>query len=144
MGPNDLVLDLGAGAGALTVPLALTGARVIAVELHASRAALLRQRCEGDVKVVTADAAALALPRRPFRVVANPPFAVSTTIIKHLTRRGSHLISADLVLPWHVTKRWTGVSSTRWEFTTGLRLPPSAFHPTATCETRVLTIKRRT
>ena len=36
---GDLVLDIGAGDGALTEPLLERGARVIAVELHPGRAA---------------------------------------------------------------------------------------------------------
>ncbi|HET9301341.1 MAG TPA: rRNA adenine N-6-methyltransferase family protein [Propionibacteriaceae bacterium] len=35
---GELVVDLGAGTGALTMPLLEAGARVIAVELHAGRA----------------------------------------------------------------------------------------------------------
>ena len=45
---HDVVLDLGAGLGALTRPLAATGARVIAVELHPRRAAALRQQYAGS------------------------------------------------------------------------------------------------
>ncbi len=40
--PGDLVVDLGAGTGALTGPLLDAGARVIAVELHPGRASTLR------------------------------------------------------------------------------------------------------
>lgn len=36
---GDLVVDLGAGTGALTRPLLAAGARVLAVELHPGRAA---------------------------------------------------------------------------------------------------------
>ena len=140
---DDLVLDLGAGDGALTRPLAAVGARVIAVELHAGRAAALRARVRGNVRIVEKDAAAMALPRRPFQVVANPPFSVSTSIVRSLTRRDSHLTRADLVLPWYVTKRWIGAGSCHWNFTAGLRLPASAFHPNSTCDARVLRITRR-
>ena len=140
--PTDLVLDLGAGAGALTVPLARTGARVIAVELHTARASQLRERLPGKVKVVTTDAALMALPRRPFRVVANPPYAVSTSIIKHLTRPSSQLRSAELVLPWYVTKRWIREDRPGWVFGVGLRVPASAFYPKATTDATVLHIER--
>ena len=52
-------------------------ARVVAVELHPGRAAALRQRFGADIRVVQVDAADLRLPRRPFHVVANPPWAIT-------------------------------------------------------------------
>jgi 23S rRNA (adenine-N6)-dimethyltransferase len=42
--PGELVLDIGAGQGALTRPLIKAGVRVIAVELHPGRAEALRRR----------------------------------------------------------------------------------------------------
>ena len=63
---GDLVVDIGAGTGALTASLVAAGARVIAVELHAQRIDVLRKRFAHDpVTVVRADAAGLRLPRRP-------------------------------------------------------------------------------
>ena len=85
--PGDLVVDIGAGTGAVTAPLVAAGARVIAVELHPRRVAQLRERFDGeDVTVVRADAADLRLPRRPFRVVANPPFACSSALVAEAVR----------------------------------------------------------
>ena len=73
---HDVVLDLGAGLGALTRPLAATGARVIAVELHPRRAAALREQYAGSrVAVLELDLRDFTLPGRPYRVVANPPYA---------------------------------------------------------------------
>jgi 23S rRNA (adenine-N6)-dimethyltransferase len=72
--PGELVVDLGAGVGALTLPLLEAGARVIAVELHAGRARRLREKVSGHAaSVVECDLDNFVPPGRPFRVVANPP-----------------------------------------------------------------------
>ena len=70
--PGELVVDLGAGTGALTLPLLEAGARVIAVELHAGRARRLRKKVsEHAASVVECDLENFVPPGRPFRVVAN-------------------------------------------------------------------------
>lgn len=136
--PGELVLDIGAGDGALTTELVRAGAQVIAIELHPARAERLRQRfADGPVTVVRADAAELRLPGRPFRVVANPPYAVSVAILKRLLNKRSRLRAADLVLPrWLVTRAVDGrlAGAGRWQRTwraeRGLVVPRSAFRPT--------------
>lgn len=148
--PGDLVLDVGAGEGSLTEALLGAGARVIAVELHPGRAASLRRRFVGRaVRVVAADAADLRLPRRPFSVVANPPFAVATALLKRLVAPGSRLDSADVVVPRHIARQWCarGVhGAERWgreyEASVGLRLPMHAFTPAAPRDAVVLRLRR--
>lgn len=148
---GELVLDVGAGAGALTGPLLAKGARVVAVELHASRASALRAAYPASaVTVVVADAADLRLPRRPFRVVANPPFGITTALLKRLTAPGSRLVRADLVVPWHTADRWAhGVApgSQRWrqdfDVWVARRLPRGAFLPPAPSGVAVLVLQRR-
>ena len=106
IGRGDLVVDLGAGDGALTAALVDAGARVVAVELHPARLATLRARFEGDpVKVVGADISTVRLPRRPYRVVANPPWSLAETVRASLLRSPS-LVRADLVLPRWLVRRW--------------------------------------
>jgi SAM-dependent methyltransferase len=88
--PGELVLDVGAGLGALTAPLVRAGAQVVAVELHPGRAEKLRRRfADEPVTVVRADAADLRLPSRPFRVVSSPPYGISTALLKRLLAPGS-------------------------------------------------------
>ncbi|HYF47459.1 MAG TPA: rRNA adenine N-6-methyltransferase family protein, partial [Acidimicrobiales bacterium] len=70
--PGQVVVDLGAGLGALTGPLLDAGARVTAVELHPERADELRRR-HPEAKVVCCPIEDFRWPRHPFRVVANPP-----------------------------------------------------------------------
>ncbi|WP_407939704.1 rRNA adenine N-6-methyltransferase family protein [Microlunatus soli] len=99
-GPDDLVLDLGAGDGALTAPLAATGARVLAVELHPERVRRLRRRFaeQPRVTVLELDLLDLRLPSRPFSVLANPPWSLAKPLIAALTAPGTRLGRADLVL----------------------------------------------
>ena len=96
--PGELVLDLGAGYGALTDHLVAAGARVVAVELHPGRADRLRRKYAGEkrVRVVRADLRALRLPREPFRVVASPPYALTTAVVTQLLS-SDRLRAADLV-----------------------------------------------
>ena len=108
LGPGDLVFDLGAGHGALTAPLASTGARVIAIELDPALAERLRRRFRANplVGVVEADLRSVPLPRRPFHVVASPPFALTTLLCRRLLGdRGVRLAGAELILEWGAA-RW--------------------------------------
>jgi 23S rRNA (adenine-N6)-dimethyltransferase len=149
--PGDLVLDVGAGTGALTAPLVDAGARVVAFELHPGRAAALRERFAGaPVTVVHADAADLRLPRRPFRVVANPPFAATTSLLGRLLAPGSRLVRADVVLQHAAARRWANgraPGAGRWarhfDVRPGRPVPRSAFDPRPPVDCRVLRVTRR-
>jgi 23S rRNA (adenine-N6)-dimethyltransferase len=139
VGSGDLVLDLGAGTGALTAPLVESGAHVVAVELHPGRAAMLRRRFGDGLTVVEADLMQVPLPRRPFRVVANPPYGTAQALVRRLAR-APHLQRADLLLPHWVTARWTG----RWARSTpGRRISRQAFTPCAPADAQVLVLRAR-
>ena len=142
--PGELVLDIGAGEGALTAHLLRAGARVIAVELNAGRADVLRQRFP-SVKVLHADAVDLRLPGRPFRVVANPPFSRTAELLRLLLARDSKLAAADLVLQRAVVRKYVsgGTTAKRFTLAAGLALPRQAFQPRPRVDCAVLTIRRR-
>jgi 23S rRNA (adenine-N6)-dimethyltransferase len=146
------VLDVGAGTGALTHELVLAGARVVAVEAHPARAAALRRRfgAADGVTVVRTDAADLRLPRRSFHVVANPPFSVTSPILRRLLSPGSRLVDAHLVLQHHAAVRWCGPDapawarwSRRWEAALGPAVARSSFRPAPSVDCRVLVLRRR-
>ena len=141
--PGELVLDIGAGDGALTRHLSKAGARVVAVELNDARAGRLRQRYP-DATVVTMNALELRLPRRPFRVVANPPYAISSALVRLLLAPGSQLVAADLVLQRAVVRRHSdGRWSHHWEVRPGRMLPRRAFRPPPHVDSAVLVVRRR-
>lgn len=88
--PEDTVLEIGPGTGALTEVLARTVARVVAVELDQRLEPILRERLEplGNVEVVfrdilETDVAGLVGPG-PYVVVANVPYYITSAIIRHL------------------------------------------------------------
>jgi 23S rRNA (adenine-N6)-dimethyltransferase len=140
--PGQLVLDIGAGRGALTAHLLRAGARVVAVEPHPARARYLRERFP-DATVVEADALSLNLPNRPFRVVASPPYAISSALLGMLTAPGSRLVAADLVLQRAVVRRYADQRRRRWHLRQGMPLPRRAFRPPPKVDSAVLLIRRR-
>ena len=140
--PGELVLDIGAGEGALTAHLVRAGARVVAVELDPRRARVLRERFPG-ITVVHSDAASLRLPSRPFRVVASPPYGISSTLLRTLLAPGSSLAAADLVLQRAVVRRYASGTARRFSLTAGLTLPRRAFLPPPHVDSAVLVIRRR-
>ncbi len=107
-GDGRLVLDLGAGRGAITAALAAAGARVIAVERDPRLAAGLQRRFDSDprVRVVEADLRTVPLPRREFLVVASPPFSLTTVLCRRLLGDPAvRLAGAELVVEWGAA-RW--------------------------------------
>lgn len=148
--PGDLVLDIGAGDGVISMALLGVRARVVAVELHPDRVEELRRRFAGQVRVVVADASDLRLPRRAFRVVANPPFAIAMAVLRRLVAPGSRLVAADIVVPHHIARRWcegavdgAGRWGDQFEVTLGERVPGAAFRPPIDRSAVVLRIRRR-
>jgi 23S rRNA (adenine-N6)-dimethyltransferase len=149
---GDLVLDLGAGAGALTTALRAAGARVVAVELDSRLAAGLRARYP-DVRVVAGDAARVELPREPFSVLANLPFAGGTAILRHLLDDPRvPLVRVDAIVEWGLaakrTRVWPstqlGVYWSAWfDLALTRRVSRSAFAPPPAVDAAVLRAVRR-
>lgn len=150
-----LVLDLGAGAGTLTAALVDAGARVVAVELDPAALATLRQRFarRPRVDVRAADATRVALPREPFAVVANLPFAAGTAILRRLLGEPRvPLTRLEAVVEWGLAAKRTAVwPSTllgcawgaRYELSLVRRVPRACFAPPPAVDAALLRAVRR-
>jgi len=91
VGPNDHVVEIGAGLGSLTLALAETGARITAIEIDHGIAPVLRDVVKElpNVSVVVGDALELdwneiILPESKAVVVANLPYNVATPLVADL------------------------------------------------------------
>lgn len=98
------------------------------------------------------DALRVALPRTPFKVVANLPFDGATAILRRLLDPRVPLESADVILQWDVAVKRASVwpttqLGTYWgawfELSVSRRLPRSVFAPPPTVDAAVLRIERR-
>lgn len=103
VGPGDVVLEVGPGAGALTKRMLEAGASVVAVEIDPAMAELTRKAVDNHpgARVIQRDALAgknriapevldqirsgLAMgPDRRFKLVANLPYNIATPLISNL------------------------------------------------------------
>ena len=103
VGSDDVILEVGPGAGALTALMAGRGAMIVAVELDPEMAKLTQAAVAGfpSVRVLNTDALAnkntlspimiesvdealASAPSRVFKLVANLPYNVATPVIMNL------------------------------------------------------------
>lgn len=115
--PEQRVLEIGAGLGTLTAALAGACRQVVAVEVDAALAALLRRRFAGDPRVLLVEGDALSLPLPPpeaapapgerFRVVANIPYAIATPLLRRLVSLGGVVDRCLLMVQREVAARLT-------------------------------------
>jgi 16S rRNA (adenine1518-N6/adenine1519-N6)-dimethyltransferase len=91
VGPNDHVVEIGAGLGSLTLALAETGARITAIEIDHGIAPVLQDVVKDlpNVSVVVGDALELDWneiipPESKAVVVANLPYNVATPLVADL------------------------------------------------------------
>jgi len=87
---SDVVLEIGAGLGALTRHLAAAAGQVVAVELDNRLLPILEERLAGRANVqlvpgdiLSLDPAAL-VGGGPYKVVANLPYYITAAILRHL------------------------------------------------------------
>src|SRR5690625_2852736 len=103
------------------------------------REAMARHRV---VTVVQADVLQVPLPRRRFRVVANPPYTIAAELLRRLTARDVALMRADLVLPRWMVQRYLRRPPRGFRAELGLHLPASAFAPAPRGDSAVLVLHR--
>lgn len=145
------IVEIGAGDGALTTPLARIGRPLTAIEIDPRLAADLRRRLPQQVRVLTEDFLHHRLPTSPHVLVGNLPFHHTTAILRRILHAPGWT-DAVLLTQWEVARRRAGVGratmmTTQWApwFTFALhgRVPARAFTPRPGVDGGIMTIHRR-
>lgn len=158
IGPADRVLEVGAGLGSLTVPLAATGAEVVAIEfdraLHDALAEVLApypnvRRVAGDAMRMDWDA---LLGTEPWAMVSNLPYNIAVPLLLDMLVRAPGIEGYVVVLQRELGERLVaragdeayGAVSLRvaYRARTALvrRMPPEVFWPRPNVESVLVRI----
>lgn len=152
---NDTVLEIGAGKGSLTLPLAEQSGKVIAVEIDADYVQTLRAKADGNprIRIIHGDIRHLKLPAEPFCVVANIPFSITTAILEKLLGSEGRLFQRGaLILEKGAARRFTNSANQdprlllwRMHFLLELRavIPRTHFAPPPSVDAAIVRIVRR-
>lgn len=110
--PDETIVEIGSGTGALTELLVERAGRVVAVEFDNRLAPVLSERFAGfpNFKLVMADALAMdfcaeILPAPTARLVANLPYNISTAILQRLISQRACFEELILMLQREVVDR---------------------------------------
>jgi 16S rRNA (adenine1518-N6/adenine1519-N6)-dimethyltransferase len=160
--PDETVLEIGPGRGALTGRLVDAGGRVVAVEFDREVVGLLRGRFDGadNFELIEADAlgvdfCAAVAPSATARVVANLPYNISTAIVQRLVAARRCLPEMVLMLQREVVERIAApAGSTERGFLSVLvqayceaealfDVPPGAFRPVPKVWSTVVRLRAR-
>jgi len=153
--PSETVLEIGAGRGAITFRLAERVSRVIAVENDPRFIPSLREKAADypHVDIVQEDIRRMRLPTRPYCVVANIPYAITTAILdKLLGPQGQSFQRGVLLIEKGAAIRFTSdrTSDSRlltWRMQYRLKVvgavDRSSFSPPPRVDSAILSITRR-
>ena len=161
LGPGDVVVEAGAGAGSLTAALAATGAKVVAVELDRALIPYLEQRFQGEagVDIVRGDVLHMDIdglvPDRAYKLCANLPYNITTAFVTQVFRRLQGVESGAILLQKESADKITAqpgqegygllALSAAWfgEVEQVMAIGPDYFHPKPSVDSALITFRRR-
>jgi len=162
LGNDDVVVEVGAGCGNLTIPLAEKAGKVIAVELDPRLVEVLEELCEGypNVSVVRGDVLDFApgqllelagRPQGPYKVIGNLPYYITSAILRHFLENTPRPSLMVVTVQREVAQRMVAVPGEMSLLSVSVqfysrprivhRLPPGAFYPPPEVESAVVRLE---
>ncbi|GAB3944876.1 ErmE/ErmH/ErmO/ErmR family 23S rRNA (adenine(2058)-N(6))-methyltransferase [Micromonospora vulcania] len=152
--PDGLLLEVGAGRGQLTRPLAAHCGRLAAYEVDPAAGRELAAVCAAlpNVEHRQTDFLAAEPPPEPFAVVGNIPWSLTSAVVRWCLA-APRLRSATLLTQLEYARRrggdygrWTRLTVATWPevgWRLAGRVPRTAFRPVPTVDGGILRIERR-
>jgi len=157
--PDDFILEVGPGQGALTSELAGSGATIVAVELDRRLAPLLAAEFAGNpkVKIIEADILKLdllqtlsAVSGKKWKVAANLPYNISSQVLIKFLETPTLFTDLFLMLQKEVGDRLAAAPATKeygiltlfcrlhFDVSREFIVKPGSFHPVPKVDSAVL------
>lgn len=102
------IIEIGAGDGALTLPLQRLGRPLTAIEVDHRRAARPARHADASTEIVRADFLRYRTPAAPHVLAGNLPFHLTTAMLRRVLRAPGWT-DAVLLVQWEVARRRAGV-----------------------------------
>jgi len=156
--PDECIVEIGPGEGALTRPLLERVPQLTAIEIDRDLAAALAAEFSPDrLNLIVADALEFDFGSLPagIRVVGNLPYNVSTPMLFHLADFADRVRDMHFMLQLEVVDRMAAAHSTpaygrlsvmlqrRFEIRRLFRVPPGAFRPPPKVDSAVVRLVPR-
>ena len=159
--PEDQLVEIGPGLGALTGAALATGAHLSVLEKDARLADFLRRRFDGEerLRIVHGDALEYDVrtlwPRRPVKVFGNLPYYISTPLLFHFTSPDAPVERAVFLLQRELAARLAAGPGTkdygilsvvlgrRWSIKLLKVLPASVFLPEPNVDSALVSLQLR-
>lgn len=151
--PNDHLVEIGPGLGALTAKLINNVAKLNVVEIDRDLVETLKQQFASETLAIhAADALRFDFSElgQNLRIVGNLPYNISTPLLFHISQYSDQIVDMHFMLQKEVVERMVGVPSTsqygrlsvmlqyRFDMEYVLTVPAAAFRPMPKIESAII------
>lgn len=157
--PDDRVVEVGPGLGVLTHELVQRAATVVAIEYDRRLAERLREEMpRPNLRIVESDVlrvepGSLLEPPRPYKVVANLPYQITSAVLRHFLEADAPPELMVVMVQWEVAERIVAMPPEMSVLAHSVqiyaepeiiaRVPAAAFVPSPQVDSAVLRLVRR-